>query len=515
MKQAGYILGIDIGGTGIKAGLFDLKGRLAGIGYSESQMISTSPGQAEQDAERWWHATAEAILQAIEGKDADRILAVGVGCTNGLIAVDKVGKPLRNAIMLWDQRTIQEVAAIRAQLSAAAVLEIAGNPVAPGAFSLPTIMWLKRNEPDTFDQTFKLMVPGGYIVQRLTGEFTIDESRACTTLLFDIKNRKWHKPFFDALEIPIDKMPIPLPSMEIAGYITAQAAEITDLTAGIPVIAGCMDTIGASVGSGVVTPGTCFVIMGTAARAASLIASTSFDPRFMNCDYIFPDQYLTIAAMNGIGSTMRWLRDNFCQLEIQTANHLQQDVYELIISQAERSPPGSKGLIYLPYISGERSPIWDPYARAVFFGITLGHSRSDFFRAALEGTAYAIRHNVELMEEQLGMHYAMIYISGAPTRSSTWNQIIADVLGKEVIRVSEANAEVLGAALLSAIGAGLFATFDEMYSHVELLKNSYTPSPAAHSAYNEIFPLYKELYPDLKQYFERQAKLCLAQGWVA
>jgi xylulokinase len=515
MTSKGYLLGIDIGGTGIKAGLFDLYGRQVSGGYQESTMISISPGQAEQDAEAWWQSAVLAVRETLQGSLGQSVRAVGVGCTNGLIAVDQDGKPLRNAIMLWDQRTVQEVAAIRASVSTAAVFEVAGNPVAPGAFSLPTILWLMHNEPEVFARTHKLMVPGGYLVQRLTGEFTIDESRACTTLLFDIKQRRWHQPFFDALGIPIEKMPTSLPSLQTAGSITRAAARETGLPAGTPVIAGCMDTVGASVGLGVVKPGSCFVIMGTAARAASVIDNPTFDERFMNCNYIFPGQYMTIAAMNGIGSTMRWLRDHFGHLEQQLGALTGQDVYELLIAQAEGSPPGSKGLIYLPYISGERSPVWDPYSRAVFFGITLGHSRADIFRAALEGTAYAIRHNVELMEEQLGTSFEKISISGAPARSAAWVQIIADVLGKKIIRVNDANAEVLGAALLAGLGTQAYTGLDEMYGSVPLIHTPHEPSDSAHTAYNDIFPLYKALYPAFKPYFEWQASLCLTQGWVS
>ena len=212
MKQGPYLLGIDIGGTGSKAGVFTLDGKLVGTGYGEYQMISTVPGQAEHDAEAWWLSTVKAVREAIRGVPPDEILAIGIGCTNGLVAVDRQGKPLRPAIMLWDQRALPEVDRIKNVLDADTVFQITGNPVAPGAYSLPTILWLKHHEPETFQAAHKLMVPGGYLVARFTGEFTIDYSRASTTLLFDIRKKEWHRPFLEALDIPVEKLPRPEPS---------------------------------------------------------------------------------------------------------------------------------------------------------------------------------------------------------------------------------------------------------------------------------------------------------------
>ena len=384
MTSQEYLLGIDIGGTGVKAGLFTLQGVPSGQGYAEYEMISRLPGQAEHDAEEWWQATVDAVRQAIRHCSARQIQAIGIGCTNGLIAVDRQARPLRPAIMLWDQRSLAEVETIRQTLGQDVVFDVTGNPVAPGAYSLPTILWLMRQEPDIFRRAHKLMVPGGYLVARLTGKFTIDFSRASTTLLFDIRRKEWHRPFLDALGIPVEKLPAPMSSDQIAGTITTAAAESTGLKAGTPVIAGCMDTVGASIGAGVTEPGQCFVIMGTAARVATPLSQPSFDSRFMNCTHILPDNWLAIGAVNGVGSSLRWIRDNFGQVENQRARWDGTDVYDLITEQAALSTPGSKGLIFLPYISGERTPIWDPYARAVFLGITLAHNRNDFLRSGYQ-----------------------------------------------------------------------------------------------------------------------------------
>jgi xylulokinase len=509
-----YLLGIDIGGTGTKAGVFTLDGTLVGSGYGEYQMISKVPGQAEHDAEAWWQATINAIRDAIAGIDPDAIKAIGVGCTNGLIAVDENGTPIRPAIMLWDQRALPEVERIKEQLGADTVFEITGNPLAPGAFSLPTILWLKHNEPDVYQAAYKLMVPGGYLVARLTGEFTIDYSRASTTLLFDIRKRRWHQPFLDTLEIDEQKLPRPVGCHEVVGSITGEAAKLTGLKMGTPVIGGCMDTIGASIGTGVLEEGQCFVIMGTAARVAGPITSGRFDHRFMNCTHVTENCWQYIGAINGVGSALRWIRDTFCELEQREADASGRDVYELITDQASDSPPGSKGLLFLPYLAGERTPIWDPYARGVFFGVTLGHNRGDFFRSVLEGAAFAIRHVIDLLESDNGLAITELRIGGAAASSRTWNQIIADVLGKRVVSLTQSHTEVLGAAILAGVGLELYADFKEAVDRTVVTGAVFEPDDQAHQSYSKLFSMYKQLYLDTKHHFRQLVEMDLPQGWI-
>jgi len=514
LQQEPYLLGIDIGGTGTKAGVFDVKGHVVGTGYGEYKMISTMPGQAEHDAEAWWLANIKAIRDAIAGINPAQIKGIGIGCTNGLIAVDIEGIPIRPAIMLWDQRALPEVDRIRELLGDEEVLKITGNPIAPGAFSLPTILWLKNQEPELFEKTHKLMVPGGYLVARMTGKFSIDFSRASTTLLFDIRKRQWHRPFLKKLGIPETKLPTPAPCDKVVGHITPEIAKLTGLLAGTPVVAGCMDTIGASIGTGVLDEGQCFVIMGTAARVAGPLAKDSFDPRFMNCTHVSDHKWQYIGAINGVGSSLRWIRDTFCQMELEVANMTGADSYNFITEQADKAPNGSKGLLYLPYLAGERTPLWDPFARGVFFGFTLGHNRCDFFRSVLEGTAFAIRHVIELIETESGVTIPEIRIGGAAARSRVWNQIISDVLGKRVVSLTQSHTEVLGAAVLAGVGLSIFPDYKTAVSQTVVTGSSFVPDPAASATYNKLFPLYLDLYKDTHHHFKKLVELDLPQGWI-
>ena len=514
MHKGPFILGIDIGGTGVKTGLLTLEGKITRRSYQEYRMVSNLPGQAEHDAVCWWDSTISAIRRTIEGLSPDEISSVGVSCTNGLIPVDGNGEPLGPAIMLWDQRALPEVRRISEALDPDEVFRITGNPVAPGAYSLPTLLWLKNDRPDIFNRAHKLMVPGGYIVARLTGEFSIDHSRACTTLLFDIKRLRWHNPFLEALEIPSEKLPRPMSSTEIAGEVTAEAAAMTGLAKGTPVIAGCMDTISASAGSGSTRPGECFIIMGTAARVASILGTPNFDVRFMNSTHIEDGTWLSIGAINGVGSSLRWIRDSFGHMEQSVGEIAGRSPYDLLTSQAANSPPGSKGLIFLPYIAGERTPIWNPYARGVFFGVTLGHGRGEIFRSVLEGAAFAMRQVIEILEREVELAINELRIGGAASESDIWMQIICDVIGKEVVTLSNSDTEVLGAALLAGIGTGSLSEDILQSGKVATIGKTFEPNAEAHNAYNNLFPIYKELYPDLEPYFQRLAELDLPQVWI-
>jgi xylulokinase len=514
--MAPVLLGLDIGGSGAKAGLFAVgSGELLGSGYVEYGMTSVVPGHAEHDAEIWWQAAILAIRQALDGVDPSTIRGVGVSCTNGLVAVDAGGRPLRSAIMLWDQRALPEVERIARTIDPAHLFGVTGNPLAPGAYSLPTILWLEQHEPEMFRAAHKLLVPGGYLVGRLTGEFTIDHSRACTTLLFDIRRLEWHRPFLEALKIPREKLPRPLPGLAQAGSVTVEAAALTGLRPGTPVVAGCMDTVAASIGCGVVEPGECFVIMGTAARVCTTLPEPRFDRRFMNCSHLAPGRWLAIGALNGIGSSWRWVRDTFGQQEQSLAALSGQDAYDLLTAEAAHAPPGSKGLIFLPYISGERTPVWNPRARSVFLGITLAHDRCDVLRSVLEGAAFAIRQVVEILETEQGLAIPDLRISGRAARSGVWNQIIADVLGKRVVSMADTQTEVLGAALLAGVGLGVYPDFARAIAAHVTPARLFVPDGAAHAAYDRLFPLYRDLYDDVEPYFTRLATIDLPSGWVS
>jgi xylulokinase len=235
----------------------------------------------------------------------------------------------------------------------------------------------------------------------------------------------------------------------------------------------------------------------------------------MNCTHVLPERWLYIGAINGVGSSLRWIRDTFCQMEQGVADLTGRDVYDLITAQAAQAPPGSKGLLFLPYIAGERTPIWNPYARGVFFGVTLGHNRHDFFRSVLEGASFAIRHVIELLETDGGVGIRELRIGGAAAASEVWNQIIADILGKKVISLTQSHTEVLGAAVLAGVSQGLYPDLASAIEKIVVPGKVFNPNPEAHAAYNRLYPMYKKLYTEVQHHFEELARMDLPQVWIS
>ena len=502
------LLGIDVGTTNCKVTLYDVSGRALRSGGREYAMSYPHPGWVEEDADEWWRAVADGIRQVLWDPDlAKRIAGVGVGCTNALVAVDADGRALRPAIMQLDQRTVPQAEELKAILDSKHLSPITGNRVAPGSFSAPLILWLRQHEPQVFRATHKFLVPSGFIVHRLTGKFSMDHSRASTTLLFDVRRRKWSPEICREAGIPVDKLPDLYEPWQVVGRVSREAALETGLLQGTPVVAGCMDTVGAAVGSGVLSPGASFIIMGTVARLVAVLGKPCFDDRFLNCCYAVPGTWLAIAATNAAGASLRWFRDKFGQMEVAVGHEAGLDPYDLLTAEAARSVPGARGLIYLPYLAAERSPIWDPYARGVLFGLTLSHERGDIIRALLEGVALSIRHNLEILEHEMGLSIELLRIGGAGSRSALWMQIIADVLGKPLITLRAQETETLGVAILAGIGSGLYNSFEQACQQTLAEDRKWFPRNEYRALYRELFSLYTTLYLDLKPRFEGLARL--------
>jgi xylulokinase len=496
-----YLLGIDIGGTGCKAGLMSIDGQLLRESHQEISMRNTAIGQAEQDASQWWQAALLSIVDVIKVVPAEQIAAIGISCTNGLVAVDQEINPLTPAIMLWDQRTLPEALNIRTLLGEENIIQITGNPAAPGAYSLPIITWIKKHYPDIYRDTYKFLVPGGFLVAKLTGRCTIDHSRACTTMLFDIRRRQWHRPFFEKLDISLEKMPELLPSHEIVGQISTHVASQTGLSPNTRVIAGCMDTLSAAVGANCLEPSKTFIIMGTAARICTPLNHDRLDPRFMNSTQFKQGEYLEIGAINGVGSSLQWVRDHLALQEQILAKQENKNVYDLITERASQAIPGAQGLIYLPYIAAERTPIWDPQSRGVLFGLTLSHTRNDIFRAFLEGPGYALRHTLEILKLEHHQDISRIYLGGTASTNTVWMQIIADILNTPICTISDFNIEVLGAAILAGVGAKVYPDLENALQITPPIDAEYHPNHRYAARYKHLFQIYKEIYENTRHLF--------------
>lgn len=471
-------------------------------------MHSPRPSWVEEDAEDWWRAVAASVCDVTaDPVVAETIAGVGVGCTNALVAVDASGRPLRPAIMQLDQRTVEQADWLRNTVGEDRLFDLTGNRIAPGSFSAPLILWLKEHEPEVFRAAHKFLVPSGFIVHRLSGRFSMDYSRGSTTSLFDIRKRVWSDMLCEVAGVPREKLPDLYDSWQVLGEVTPEAAQQTGLRPGTPVVAGCMDTVGAAVGSGAVLPDESFAIVGTVARVGVAEDQPRFDDRLLNCCHAVPGQWLAFGVMNGAGISLRWFRDQFGHMEIALARETGTDHYDLLTEQAAKSPPGAQGLIYLPYIAAERSPIWDSNARGVIFGLTVAHRRCDVIRAMMEGVALSMHDNLLIMRDSMGAHIDEFRIGGGCARSPLWNQIIADVTGNTLLTMRASETETLGAAILAGVGTGVYASFDEARERTMSFERKFVPQPELAPIYGEVFRIYRQLYRDLQPRFAEAARL--------
>jgi xylulokinase len=496
------LLGIDIGTSGCKVALFDLGGIPLAASYRSYPLITLEPQAVEEDPlQGWWKSASDAIREVLARAEVSpkTIRGISVSCTNALVCVDADGNPLRPAIMQLDRRSIREAEWIRQVIGQEQVFRITGNPIAPGTFSAPLMLWIKQNEPWIFERTYKFLSPTGFLVHRLTGEFTMDWSRGATTMLFETAgSRSWSSYLCDRMGIPIEKLPPLYPSWQIVGEVSRKASEQTGLAAGTPVVAGAMDTVCAALGCGALNQGDAFYVLGSVGRICLVLQKPSFDIRFINTCHCLPDRWISIACTNGAGLSLRWFKDQLGGRECVQAEKKGQNPFLLLDEEAKKSPPGAKNLVYLPYLAGERSPIWDPFARGVLFGLDARHERSDLIRCLLEGVAFAALDNFLRLEANLQGEIERVTMSGGGARSDIWRKITADVLQKEILVSSIADTETFGNALLAGFGTGIFPDIQKTCQQLCKISARVSPDANNRSLYSRLFHLYRQLYSHLK-----------------
>ncbi|MBC7091212.1 MAG: FGGY-family carbohydrate kinase [Nitrososphaeria archaeon] len=504
-----YLLGIDVGTSSTKSELFDLEGNSIAVAQEEYPIISPNVGYAEEDPENgWWKALQNTVKIVLKTSKVNpkEILGVCVSGTNACVAVDREGKAIINAIMQLDNRSIKYADKIRETVGEEKVFQITGNRIASGTFLAPTILWIKENMPKVFEKTYKFMVPTGFITMKLTGKYTIDLSRCSTTLLYRIGREKgWSQELCKILDIPLEKLPEAYISKEVVGEVCDEASKLTGLARGTQVVAGCMDTVGAAVGSAIVEEGEAFYTLGTLGRFCCCMSEPKFDKRFINICHAIEDRWLAMALMQGGGLSMRWFRDELATVAIERAKILGKSAYQIIDEEAEKVPAGSRGIIFLPYLSGEKSPIWDPYARGVLFGFTAMHKMGEVARAVMEGVAYSLRHNIEVFEEA-GFSIPKVRVGGGGVKSRLWRKIIADVTGKTVEVTKMLATETFGDALIAGLGTGVYRSLGEIKKMVKV-DEEILPDAVNHKRYTGMFELYKRIYDHLREDFAELSKM--------
>lgn len=490
-----YFLGIDVSTTATKALLMDERGAVIAAATTPYPFSTPRPLWSEQDPHLWWAGATNSIGQALSqaGIPGAAVQAVGLtGQMHGLVLLDEAGAVIRPAILWNDQRTGVECDEIRQRLGKQRLIQITGNDALTG-FTAPKILWVKHNEPELFRCVQHILLPKDYVRYRLTGEYASDRAGGSGTLLFNLKNRDWSREVTESLGIDPTWLPRTYEGPAVTGTVTAAAAEATGLAPGTPVVGGGGDQAAQAVGVGAVAPGTVALTLGTSGVVFASTDGPIVEPegRLHAFCHALPGKWHLMGVMLSAAGSLRWYRDTAAPGV----------AFEVLTAEAASAGAGSEGLLFLPYLTGERTPHPDPLARGAFVGLTVRHDRPHLTRAVLEGVAFGLRDSFELMKQAGLVPVEQVRLSGGGARSNLWRQILADVLQTPLITVNTTEGAAYGAAVLAAVGAGRFDSVEAAVDALIPVTDSVEPREAVASIYDGYYGIYRALYPALKESF--------------
>jgi len=499
-----YVLGIDISTTGAKALLVDQDGSVTAEATTEYPLSAPRPLWSEQDPADWWDGIQRSIRCALAEGNLTGKDIVGIGLTgqmHGLVLLDEKGQVLRPAILWNDQRTGPQCKRITQQVGFRRLLTWTGNPALPG-FTAPKIIWVREHEPEIYAHIAQILLPKDYIRYKLTGQYATDMAGAAGTLLLDIKKRDWSQGMLRTLGIQPEWLPPCHEGPEITGTISEEAAGATGLAVGTPVVGGGGDQAAQAVGVGAVKPGIIALTLGTSGVVFGSTDEPMIDPkgRLHSFCHAVPGLWHLMGVMLSAAGALRWYHDLLAP----------QQSYDDFLAPAAGIVPGCEGLVFLPYLTGERTPYPDPNARGAFIGLTVRHGLAHLTRAILEGVACGLRDSLELFRGGGSGEITQVRASGGGARSALWRQILADVLDCELVIVNVTEGAAYGAALLAGVGAGLWPDVEAACDAVVRIADHVEPIPAHVEVYEEVYRTYHGLYDALKPTFDALTSISLA-----
>jgi len=497
----GYLLGLDIGTSAVKALLLRTDGEVSGSFTTEYPFFSPRPGWSEQNPEDMWQATVAAVKGVMAKYDVngDEILGIGLsGQMHSSVFLDEAREVIRPAILWNDVRTSAECRLIEEKVDRTVLLEEVCNPVLEG-FTLPKLLWLRNNEPENFAKVRHLVLPKDYVRYRLTGQLHMEVSDAAGMLMMNVRKQVWSEPVLSALDLSSDILPPIVQSGEVTGTITSDVAHLTGLKAGTPVVGGGADNACGAVGSGVVKPGRGMVSLGTSGVLLAHLAEPKLITHgtvhmFNSC---LPGQFYMMGVMLSAGLSLNWFRRQIGR---------ESESYDALTQRAATAPPGSKGLVFLPYLTGERTPHGDANARGSFVGLSATHGEAELTRAVLEGVAFGLCDSVELLRSA-GWEGTAIRALGGGAKSPLWKEIIASATGLALEEINVDEGPALGAAILAGVGAGVYTSIAEASDSIISVERVVEPNPTWRDTYVELYTIYRGLYPALKESFDRLATM--------
>lgn len=496
--MTGCLLGIDLGTSGVKAILLSADGTTGPFAESTVSYPLSTPhsGWSEQDPADWWNGTAQVIRTVVERGVNIEAVALS-GQMHGATLLNSSGQVLRPAILWNDQRSAAECGLITNQIGLTTLVEWVANPALAG-FTAPKILWIRQHEPDVYRRIAHVLLPKDYVNFCLVGEMASEFSDASGTLLFDVVHRCWSEEMLHALNVPRSFLPAVHSSTDVIGHVTREAACATGLREGTPVVAGGADNACAAIGMGVVRQGQVLSSIGTSGTMLAPNVQPRIDPlgRLHTFAHAVPDTWYLMGVVLSAGGSLQWLRDALGD----TVS------YDSLLREAAAIPEGSDGLIFLPYLSGERTPHGDADARGVFFGLSLNHRRAHLVRSVLEGVTYALADSVAIMRD-IGIEVGTIRATGGGSRHPLWRQIQADVFHAPVEIGASDMGPALGAAILAGVGVDVFPSVTDAVDRVVKISQGAEPGRVANTVYRRYHALFDSLYPTLAPHFTTLATL--------
>jgi len=502
------LLGIDVGTGGTRAVAVDERGSVVAAETAEHTPFSSPQiGWAEQDPRDWWRATIEAVRKVLArpNVNAADIACIGFsGQMHGAVLLDAAGEVLRPALIWCDQRTDAQCRSITEKVGAARLIELTSNPALTG-FTLPKLLWVQEREPDVWTSVRSVLLPKDYIRLRLTGERATDVADASGTLLFDVAQRRWSAEMLAAAEIDQNYLPAVYESPEITGVVSAEGSIATGLREGTPVVAGAGDQAAGAVGMGIVRPGAVSATIGTSGVVFAATDHPALDKRgrVHTFCHAVPGRWHVMGVTQAAGLSLRWFRDRFGVAQrpnspaTPVGSDQEGDPYDLLCAEAAEAPPGSDGVLWAPYLMGERTPHLDPHARAALVGLTASHTRNHIIRAILEGVAFSLRDTLTIFAE-MNVPVETIRLGGGGARAHLWRQIQADIYGHAVEILLAEEGAAYGAALLAGVGGGVWSSVDEACKETISIASRVEPQTEVSAFMDARYAMFRELYPALR-----------------
>jgi len=504
-----YILGIDIGTTGCKSAVFDTKGNTVFVSSEEYTTRKPTPEASEQDPNQWWKATQKTLRKVLNynGFDTNELESIGIcGQMHSAALLDDNKQVIRPSITWMDQRSSGEVESLKKDIGLEKLRSITGN-FPTTTYTLPHLLWIKHNDPRSFEKISHVLTPKDFIKFKLTEVLNTEYSDASGTFLMDYEEKEWSDQLLSYLGLSEDNMPPLTESTEIIGSVTSRAMEETGLPEGIPVVAGSADQTAGAIGMGAIKPNQVTSLIGTAGVVSANTSRAKPDPdkKLMCWAHAVPGIWQNLGVMQTSGATLRWFRNNIDVNKIHPGEN-QASGYKEYNRRANEVPPGSKGMIFLPYLEGERTPHWNSQARGIFFGISTNHEKRHFIRAIMEGVGFSLKDSIDLIED-LGTEITKIRVTGGGYRSKVWRQIVADITEKEIQYSNVQEGSAFGVAVLSGVGTGIYSGFKEAIEQTTSIEAKTRPREDNFGVYRKLHEIYQKLYEQNKELYDELGEL--------